>query len=304
MTQDQWEQIACLTEPGARLLRSVELKGGVSAQVTMLEIEQADGSMKKLVVRQHGAADRTRNQNIARDEYKLLQGLTEAGLPVPQAYAYGDSGGGSAVPYIVTDFVEGQVELAPRDVHDAMHQLANVLTDIHQADWKRRSLVFLPEQTDWCSAKLENRPAEPDESLCESRIREVLESAWPLRQANRDVLLHGDFWPGNVLWSQGRIAAVIDWEDAALGDPLFDLANARLEILWAYGKEAMEEFTQHYISRNPQTDFSGLSHWDLFAALKPASGLSDWGLEPETEQNMRQRHRWFTDQAFARIEAR
>ena len=32
-------------------------------------------------------------------------------------------------------------------------------------------------------------------------------------------LLHGDYWPGNVLWQQGRLAAVLDWEDAALGGP-------------------------------------------------------------------------------------
>jgi aminoglycoside phosphotransferase (APT) family kinase protein len=36
---------------------------------------------------------------------------------------------------------------------------------------------------------------------------------------------------------------VLDWEDAAIGDPLADVANVRLELLWARGIEAMEPFT-------------------------------------------------------------
>ena len=36
-------------------------------------------------------------------------------------------------------------------------------------------------------------------------------------------------------WCHNRIVAVIDWEDAALGDPLADVANARLEVLMHFG---------------------------------------------------------------------
>src|SRR5438067_5191571 len=35
----------------------------------------------------------------------------------------------------------------------------------------------------------------------------------PERSAARNerVLLHGDFWPGDTLWRDGRLVAVIDW---------------------------------------------------------------------------------------------
>jgi aminoglycoside phosphotransferase (APT) family kinase protein len=41
----------------------------------------------------------------------------------------------------------------------------------------------------------------------------------------RPVLSHGDLWPSHVLWNDRlrRPVAVIDWEDARLGDPAFDL---------------------------------------------------------------------------------
>ena len=62
------------------------------------------------------------------------------------------------------------------------------------------------------------------------------------------MLVHGDYWPGNILWRDGRIVAVVDWEDAAVGEPLADLANCRLEILWSFGIEAMNDFTDDYRS--------------------------------------------------------
>jgi aminoglycoside 2''-phosphotransferase len=41
----------------------------------------------------------------------------------------------------------------------------------------------------------------------------------------RPVLIHGDLWPSHILWSprSHRPVAVIDWEDARLGDPAADL---------------------------------------------------------------------------------
>ena len=61
--------------------------------------------------------------------------------------------------------------------------------------------------------------------------------------------------------------AVIDWEDAALGDPLADVANSRLEILWAFGIAAMIGCTRQYRSMTA-VDFANLPYWDLCVALR------------------------------------
>ena len=37
------------------------------------------------------------------------------------------------------------------------------------------------------------------------------------------VLVHGDYHFGNMLFDAGRVAAVVDWEIAQLGQPLLDL---------------------------------------------------------------------------------
>ena len=38
-------------------------------------------------------------------------------------------------------------------------------------------------------------------------------------------LVHGDFGSNNVLANAGKITAVIDWSEALVGDPLYDVAN-------------------------------------------------------------------------------
>ncbi len=145
-----------------------------------------------------------------------------------------------------------------------------------------------------------DRPATFDASMGEDRIRDALDAVWPLDHVNDAVLLHGDYWPGNILWKDGQLAAVIDWEDARIGDPLSDVANCRLELLWAISEVAMDRFTDYYRSLT-SADFTNLSYWDLCAALRPCGKLSTWGLDAETERRMRERHGSFVDQAIAAL---
>ena len=51
------------------------------------------------------------------------------------------------------------------------------------------------------------------------------------------------------MWRDGRLVAVIDWEDARIGDPLADLACARVELRCEYGSEATGSFTERYLGR-------------------------------------------------------
>src|SRR3954469_3399423 len=299
-TDQEFEQVVHKIDPESRLLRAWELKGGVSAQVTALEIEQPDRQTRKMIVRQHGAADLKNNPQIAADEFKLLQILQSARLPTPAPYYLDQSGDIFPTPYIVIEYIEGQSEFGLAPGTDRIPQLATQLARIHALDCSKLDVAFLPQQAQRFSKKVSERPAILDESIDEGRIRDVLESAEPLSQHNTSVLLHGDFWPGNILWKDGRIVAIIDWEDAALGDPLADVANTRLEILSAFGIDAMHHFSQHYQSMTT-IDFANLPIWDLFAALRPAFKLAEWADDAVAEQRMRERHRLFVNQAFENL---
>lgn len=292
-TEDHnFEQLAQKIVPQSRLLRTWQLEGGVSAQVTAVEIEQPDGQTKKLIVRRHGDRDRQRNPQVAAGEFRLLQILQSEGLAAPKPYYLDQSGEIFSTPYLVIEYVEGEPEFAPSNLSNYLLQMATQLAGIHRIDGARTDLSFLPEQGNGFG----ERPVRLDESPDEGRIRAALESAWPLSRLNKSVLLHGDFWPGNLLWQNGQLVAVIDWEDAKVGDPLADLAISRLEVLWALGVEAMNAFTKHYQAMTA-IDFTNLPYWDLCAALRRAPQISEWGLDEVTEQKMREEHGWFVRQA-------
>jgi aminoglycoside phosphotransferase (APT) family kinase protein len=304
----------------ARLIRNIEpqsvlvctwpLTGGVSASITALEIEQPNGRRQRLVVRRHGNVDLERNPEVAADEFRLLGILQAAGVASPAPRYLDRSGEIFPTPVLVLDYIAGLPEFAPCNLHDYIVQFATHLTKIHQIrdvpDVPRcpeRShsspidLSFLPQQADRYAARVRSRPAVVDAELQEGRIRDLLESIWPAPQRNPTALLHGDYWPGNTLWRDGRLVAVIDWEDAEVGDPLADLGNSRMEILWAFGLDAMYHFTRAYRSMI-ELDFTALPYWDLWAALRPASKLSAWAGDDTREAAMRAGHQLFVAQAL------
>lgn len=291
---DAIEQVIQRLAPGSQLLRTWSLHGGVSAQVTAVEVVQPDGQSRKLLIRRHGLRDRQRNPLIATTEFRLLQLLQQAAVAAPAPYYLDQAGEFFNNPCLVMDYVEGATEFAPTHMTDFVEQMAIHLAQIHQVDTTRYDLSFLANY----GKGFDERPACPDGSLQEAEIRDRLEARWPIPQINPAVLLHGDFWPGNLLWREGRLAAVIDWEDAAVGDPLADVGNCRLELLWALGVEAMIRFTEHY-QRITTLDWANLPYWDLCAALRPAGKLHTWGLDAAVETAMRASHHWFVTQAFA-----
>lgn len=296
--KDAWRRLVRRIEPGATLLRSWRLAGGVSAEMTALEVERPDGGTRRVVVRRHGEADRGRNPRIARDEFALLELVRSHGVPAPEPLYLDEAGALLPTPFLVVDFVDGATDVAPADVCAYAARAASALARIHRIK-DGPDLAFLPRLGDGFG----DRPAELDASLGEGRIRDALEAARPAPRPNPPVLLHGDYWPGNLLWKDGELAAVVDWEDAGVGDPLADLATGRLEFLWAFGADAVRVLTDRYRSTAPDVDVTGLPYWDLCAALRPCSRLTGWGLDEATERRMRDQHRRFVDRALADLAA-
>jgi aminoglycoside phosphotransferase (APT) family kinase protein len=252
----QFERLLRVVAPGSRLIRSWPLTGGISARLDALEIERPEGQRARIVLRRHGPADLAGNPNVAAYEFRLLQQLHSARIPVPKPLHLDASGELLSTPAIVVEFVEGKPESSQSDVL----RLAEILIQIHELDRSRFDLSFLRLRDE----------LPPKRDGVDERVRDALERAWPLAQRNEAVLLHGDFWPGNTLWRDGQLVAVVDWEDAAVGDPLADLGNARLELLWAFGREAMNSFTERYLSRLSALDATDLAYWDLYAVLRLA----------------------------------
>jgi aminoglycoside phosphotransferase (APT) family kinase protein len=282
-------------EPGGTLLRTWRLTGGVSAEVTAIEVAAAGGQTMTLTVRRHGQVDLARNPRIAHDEFDLLRIARSHGVAAPRPLYVDDSCDLFPTPVLVVEYIDGNTEFAPPDQADYLSQAAEHLARIHCVG-DSPELAFLPR----LGRGFAERPDHLDVALGEGRIRDALESAGPLARTNSPVLLHGDYWPGNLLWKDGRLVGIVDWEDALVGDLLADLANARLEFLFAFGVDAMNGFTDRYRSHS-NVDTADLPFWDLCAALRPCSRMSEWGLDAATERRMRERHERFVSQAFGAL---
>ncbi len=61
-------------------------------------------------------------------------------------------------------------------------------------------------------------------------------------------LIHGDFGSNNVLALGSRITALLDWSEAAAGDPLYDVANV---LFWRTWLPCMEQLASYLETAMP-----------------------------------------------------
>jgi aminoglycoside phosphotransferase (APT) family kinase protein len=291
--------------PGCKVESSEELQGGISCRTVAARLLQADGSARRVVVRRPHRRNPEDTLRVLSSEHRVLSSCARLGICAPRP-CFIDPAGSA----LVLEYVEGAPDFAPREASDMLRQLATQLAQIHQAE-PDAELRLLQHRNESAGRDIERRPEHFDEHLDERGIRAQLLGLWPWSQHNPDRLLHGDYWPGNVLWRDGKLVSVLDWEESELGDPLADIALARLDLLWAFGADAMEQFTSCYREQS-NLDWRNLARWELCVALRPMSSLDRWAMSfvappisrPDvTEQVMRQAHQRFVALARLRIAA-
>jgi len=311
LTPRQLDQIVQKISPGGRLIKANLLAGGLSTGMTLLEIETAGGAALRVVLRQPGKWALRQNPAAARDEFRLLEILHPLGLHTPSPILLDESSEIHSSPFLVIEFIEGEILIAAEKPVERAGQLAEHLAAIHAVMVEQLGLGFLPKLPSNLDQLAPTRSEPLTALIDEEPIRRALAIAWPIETGNAPTLLHGDFWPGNTVWQNGRLVRVIDWEEACIGEPLWDVAIARLDILLMFGFEVTEVFTETYLSKS-NTRFAALPWFDLLAALRmsrmAAPDLAGWVtfFHPYerfdiTEQSMRERTSAFVSQAFQQL---
>ncbi len=290
--RDRYRRLGDRLRPGSEVIAWQKPEGGVSAHVTAVELALPDGGSERIVVRRHGAIDKGHNPDIATTEFRVLEAVHAAGLAVPAPLLLDQVGELFGEPCLVTAFVDGSTDVAPDDLPDALRQMAAFLSRLHAIDIATIDLPALPHKDDPTPNTMRYLPDGP----MGERIGAAHETHGPITSTNRPALLHGDFWPGNVMWRDGNLVAVLDWEDAAIGDPVADLAGSRNELLWKHGLDAREQFTGLFLSMSP-IDLTNLPFWEISSAAGALALMGDWGLDPEVEADMRAKCEWAIDEA-------
>ena len=287
-------------EPGCRLVEARALTGGVSADVIGIEVVTAEGDRRRLVFRRHRDVDfKDHGSAVAAKEHRLLAALHRRGLAVPEPYAYVATDAETG-PYLLMEWVDGSTGLTDDELPDALDQMAAFLVDLHALDPGAPDLPPLDALEDPALAVIPYLPA----TSSGRAVAATLATAGARRDGERPAVIHGDYWPGNVLWRDGRLVAVLDWEDASVGDPLADLATARVELACQYGDDAAEHFTTRYVARHETTigalRLDDLLLWELYVSAAALATMAGWGLEPAEEARRRRTtERWFERAARA-----
>jgi aminoglycoside phosphotransferase (APT) family kinase protein len=153
-------------------------------------------------------------------------------LAVPRIVAHGVLPGTPPVPWCVQTWIEG-VDAATHpveDFDDLAARLATCLLALRAipvpptAPSSPRGGPLLP-QDDAFRAALETARAQKIDGLDPATTiwdRGLAAAPWTADP----VWLHADLVPGNLILSGGRLAALIDWSFATVGDPAYDLIPA------------------------------------------------------------------------------
>ncbi len=179
-------------------------------------------------VRRHGNTDVYR-------QARLMRALLAAGVPVPPTPFAFDENPYFDVPFIVMERLPGNVffvwdppaefDRSAAAAEPLWRQCAEALVQVHLFDWR----THLP---DWEKPE----PLREQITRWERIYQQALDASW-VEEAERTEralldsmpdgepvgLFHGDYQPGNLLYANGKLTGIIDWEISGIGAKLLDV---------------------------------------------------------------------------------
>jgi aminoglycoside phosphotransferase (APT) family kinase protein len=175
-------------------------------------------------------------------EYALVRSLADSDVPHARAYGACEDPKVIGSPFYLMEYVDGWSPMqggwaAPFD-EDAearaglAHELIDGIARLARVDWRATGLEQFGRPDGFHDRQVDRWQG----FLAEYQFRELpgleVASAW-LRQHRPSSytpgIMHGDYQFANVMFRHGmpaKLAAIVDWEMATIGDPLLDLGWA------------------------------------------------------------------------------
>lgn len=213
---------------------NIELISGGRSNLTFV----VNDAERRWVARRPPLAGLTPSAHDMEREWAVTSALTGTAVPVPKPVAIDRSGEYIGAPCTVVEFVDGQVIRSVDDLSDwtddevtaNFDSLVATLAALHAVDYEAVGLAEFgrPEGFAARQVKLWTRQwglVKTRELPDVERLASVLAERVPASAASS--IVHGDFRVDNTIVAAddpARIAAVVDWEMSALGDPLTDVA--------------------------------------------------------------------------------
>lgn len=219
--------------PGAVRSELSPLPGSYSNFTCLLHTEAATGDVRRFALRRYAVFGNYDRGEKARREFKTLQLLHANGIPVPVPVYLDDSGSLLGSPGIVTQYVPGSLIFTPTDPIPWAQKLAAALAQVHAISCAAAHRDFLLDANNEATWFIRGgHIPEAMRTHAEGmRVWQIVYEIWLRLQASPPALVHLDYWSGNILWHQAEIAGIVDWEEAACGDPGIDIGYARMDMV-------------------------------------------------------------------------
>jgi aminoglycoside phosphotransferase (APT) family kinase protein len=273
-------------------LRFVRLPGGHSN----LTYRVTDAAGRSVVLRRPPLGDLLPTAHDMSREWRFITALHPTPVPVAEPLGFCADPDVTGKHFYVMAYVEGHVlhstEIAeqvygPAERRTAGESLIDVLAAMHAVDPDEAGIGDVARKEGYIARQLKRWYAQWNAS----RTRELEavdevhgELAATIPEQGPARIVHGDYRLGNCLTdSDGRIAAVLDWEIATLGDPLADLGYLlsqwnepgetgpahRMSPSTAPGFPPRSELLRRYARRSGR-DLAGIGYYVAFAHWKSA----------------------------------
>jgi aminoglycoside phosphotransferase (APT) family kinase protein len=212
------------------------LAGGGSCEVS--DVDRGDA---RWVLRRAPSHASSATAHDVLREFRILDAIKDQPVRIARPVLACDRGAVFDAPFYLMERIEGVPIRAtipeswaatPESHGRALEELVDALVEIHGVDWEACGLGDMAHDGDYLGDQLARWIAQLDsyqsrELPAARSIRTWLAAHRPLGQPL--ALCHGDYKLDNVLFavdSPPELLAVVDWEMAAIGDPIVDLAWA------------------------------------------------------------------------------
>ena len=280
------EAAAGASLPAARVESLRMLSGGASKEMWAFDLIADDGVATPLVLRRQPVGRPFSSQGLpsVAAEAALVRLADSVGVPVPSvAFELppgSPAGDGYAMARIVGETVGGRVlklpEFAEARAGMARH-CGEILARLHGASgYENLGLRHIGAREELAALEERHRATGHDRPVFELALRWLKDN---LPEERTRVLLHGDFRNGNLMVGPDGIRAVLDWELAHVGPPVYDLAWLCVTS-WRFQRPELpvggfgtrEDLIAGYeAAGGPSVDLQELHAWEVFQTM-------NWGV--------------------------
>lgn len=255
---------------GARsLAHQRRIEGGLGCTMDVL----SEGGTR-LVLRRYGPWYAQQGVDAATRETRALELLQRANIAAP-APIWADTDGVFDEPAILISYIDGEPDLTPSNPFEWAEKLASVLSRIHEIRLEGDDVDLFPPGAGQDVERLQENP----EAILEHQLgEELLRRRVILGQRGipaDPVFSHTDYWPGNTMWDDGELVAVIDWESPSTGDREMDVAYCSLDIRYLGMDRVADHFVKSYREESGES-LPNLSHWESVGLCRPMPDIGRW----------------------------